>query len=76
MRTHQTAVRDAQMDVVDLEIFENAAYIMAKQYDASLPATPEEWLDDFGTFSVYEVLPVILELWGANQHTTANPKKK
>lgn len=76
VEAYEQAVRDAQMDVVDLEIFENAAYIMAKQYDASLPATPEEWLDDFGTFSVYEVLPVILELWGANQYTTANPKKK
>lgn len=76
IEAYEQAVRDAQMDVVDLEIFENAAYIMAKQYDASLPSTPEEWLDGFGTFSVYEVLPVILELWGANQHTTAKPKKK
>ena len=42
-----------------------------------MPDTPEEWLDGMdGIFSVYEVLPVILELWGYNMQTTATPKKK
>lgn len=66
----------AQLSVFDLEIFENAAYVMARQYDANLPETPEDWLDEFDTFSIYEVLPQILELWHLNQTTTAKSKKK
>ena len=49
---------------------------MAKQYDANLPNSPEEWLDGFETFSIYEILPAILELWQLNSATTAKPKKK
>ena len=68
--------RDAQLSVLDLTIFENAAYIMAKQYDPSIPDSPEEWLDGFEVFSIYEIMPYILELWSMNEKTTAHPKKK
>ena len=68
--------KEAQLSALDLEIFENAAYVMAKQYDANLPNSPEEWLDGFETFSIYEILPAILELWQLNSATTAKPKKK
>lgn len=68
--------QDAQLSILDLEIFENVAHIMARQYDPSIPDTPEEWLEDFKLFSIYEILPQILELWGLNQKTTSNPKKK
>lgn len=68
---------DAQLEVTELTIFENIAYLMAKQANPSLPDSPDEWLDSMdGIFSVYEMLPVILELWGANLSTTAIPKKK
>lgn len=74
---YEAAVREAQMDVMDLEIFENVSYIMAKQYDATLPDTADEWLDSIdGTFSIYEVLPKILELWQLTQQTTSVSKKK
>lgn len=68
--------QDAQLSILDLEIFENVAHIMARQYDPSTPGTPEEWLDDFKFFSIYEILPQILELWDLNQKTTSKPKKK
>lgn len=68
--------QDAELSAVDLELFENVAYIMARQYDETVPATPDEWLDGFATFSIYEILPQILELWGVNQATTAQAKKK
>ena len=68
--------REAQLSAFDLEIFENAAYIMARQYDPSIPDSPDEWLDGFETFSIYEILPHILELWALNEATTAKPKKK
>lgn len=69
--------QDAQLSVLDLTIFENVAYIMAKHADKTVPDTPDEWLDSVpGVFSIYEILPVILELWGMNQQTTSIPKKK
>ncbi len=67
----------AQLSVADLTIFENVAYIMVKHAGEDVPDTPEAWLDSFdGVFSVYEVLPTILDLWGANGQTTSIPKKK
>ena len=38
-------------------MFENIAFIMAKHADASIPDTPEEWLDQFNTLSMYTVRP-------------------
>ena len=64
------------IDIVSLEMFENIAYIMAKHADPQgVPDTPDEWLDQFEMFSIYEVLPEILELWGQNLTTDVNAKK-
>lgn len=59
-----------------LEMFENIAFIMAKHADPSIPDTPEEWLDNFNTFSIYQVLPQLIELWGLNVKTDVEAKKK
>ena len=68
--------QDAQLSALDLTIFENVAYMMAKHADPAVAESPEEWLDGMdGVFSIYEVLPVILELWGATNQTTSIPKK-
>lgn len=64
-----------EFQIEDLEIFENVAYIMAYHADNSIPATIEEWLDQFDMFSIYEVLPQILELWGDNLMTDVAAKK-
>lgn len=69
-------LKEAQLSVMDLEIFENIAFIMARQYDNSIPDSPEEWLEQFDMFSIYEIMPELLELWNLNQKTTAKPKKK
>ena len=66
---------EASMNELDLTIFENVAYIMAKHADASVADSPEEWLDGFNMFSIYEVLPAILELWGMSEATTSTAKK-
>lgn len=66
---------DEMLDTFSLELFENIAYIMAKHADAALPETPEEWLDNFSTFSIYRVLPEIIELWGLNTKTDITSKK-
>lgn len=66
----------AEFQIDDLEIFENVAYIMAYHADNSIPSTIEEWLDQFDMFSIYEVLPQILELWGDNVATDIKAKKR
>jgi hypothetical protein len=65
----------SSFEIEDLEIFENVAYIMAYHADHSIPSTIEEWLDEFEMFSIYEVLPEILELWGMNLQTEIESKK-
>lgn len=67
--------QDAQLSVLDLTIFENVAYIMAKHADKNVADSLESWLDSFEMFSIYEVLPHILELWGMSQITTSVAKK-
>ena len=62
--------------IEDLEIFENVAYIMAYHADPTIPGTIEDWLDQFDMFSIYEVLPQILELWGDNMLTDVTAKKE
>ena len=64
-----------ELQIEDLEIFENVAYIMAFHADPSIPKTIEEWLDQFEMFSIYQVLPQILELWGENLMTDVQAKK-
>ena len=59
----------------DLEIFENVAYIMAYQGDPSIPNNIDDWLDTFDTFSIYEILPEILELWNLENQTIEESKK-
>ena len=66
---------NSNLDMFSLEMFENIAYIMAKHADSSIPDTPEEWLDNFNTFSIYQVLPSIIELWGLNVQTEVESKK-
>lgn len=64
------------LDLVSLEMFENIAYVMAKHADPTIPDTPEEWLDEFNTFSIYQILPQLIDLWGLNVQTDAETKKK
>ena len=66
---------DSNLDLFSLEMFENISYIMAKHADPEVPDTPEEWLDNFNTFSIYQVLPKLIELWGLNVQTTVQSKK-
>lgn len=67
----------SEIELDNLEMFENIAYLMAKHADPdSVPNTPEEWLEQFNTFSIYTVLPKIIELWGMNTEQQAESKKK
>lgn len=66
---------NSNLDMFSLEMFENIAYIMAKHADSSISDTPEEWLDNFNTFSIYQVLPQLIKLWGLNVKSDVEAKK-
>ena len=66
---------ESNLDLFSLEMFENIAFIMAKHADPSIPDEVEDWLDEFNTFSIYQVLPQLIELWGMNIKTDAEAKK-
>jgi hypothetical protein len=63
------------LQIEDLEIFENVAYVMAYHADSTIPKSIDEWLDQFEMFSIYQVLPEILELWGENMMAQVEAKK-
>ena len=70
-------IQDAELSVLDLTIFENVAWLMIRHAGEDVPDDPDEWLDTIdGVFSIYEVLPQILEMWEANLETTSVPRKK
>ncbi|MDO5390266.1 hypothetical protein ACTQWG_09045 [Blautia sp. HCP3S3_H10_1] len=71
-----SSAEESNLDLFSLEMFENIAYIMAKHADpTAVPDSPEEWLDEFSTFSIYQVLPEIIELWGLNIQSEVESKK-
>lgn len=67
--------KESNLDLFSLEMFENIAYVMAKHADPGIPDRPEEWLDEFNTFSIYQILPQLIELWGLNVKTDVEAKK-
>ncbi len=67
---------DASMlDVETLQVFLNIAYVMARQADKAIPSDMDEWLDQFSMFSIYRILPELLELWNMNMTQISEAKK-
>jgi hypothetical protein len=64
------------LDIKSLEVFENIAFVMAKHADPdNVPDSPDDFLEQFNTFSIYEILPQLIELWGLNTATQIESKK-
>lgn len=64
------------LDMFSLEMFENIAFIMAKHASPDkVPSEPDEWLEQFNTFSIYQILPQLIELWGLNVQTQVDARK-
>lgn len=64
-----------QFNVMDLEMFERIAWVMAKTADNSIPSI-EFWLDDFEMFTITQILPEILGLVNDNMLQQTESKKK
>ena len=77
--TVETSVED--INIKTLMLFEDISYIMAfhacsEEEKKSFPKTADDWLEQFSTFSIYEILPEIMELWAMNNATSSVSKKK
>ena len=72
-------VSESDIPIEDLEMFENVAFVMAKhaaqKKGQDFPEDVYGWLDQFNTFSIYEILPEIVKLWNLNTQTQAEAKK-
>ena len=64
------------LPVESLEMFENIAYLMHKLGDPTQPDDIDDWLDQFETFDIYEILPDILNMWGMENQQLSKAKKK
>lgn len=68
------------LSVESLETFENISFTMAMQAEGkaiereTVNNDMSEWLDQFETFSIYKVVPQIMELWRLNTEQTSEPK--
>lgn len=78
---------EISFDMDDYMLFARISYLLAYQGLAPSPReTPEqreftqkypdamEWIDTFNTFSIYEILPEIMELWYKNDKTVSESK--
>lgn len=78
---------EKSFEMSDYEHFARIAYLFAYQGLAPSPrTTPEQkeflekypsawdWIDSFNTFSIYEILPEIMELWYQNEEKVSNGK--
>lgn len=74
--TKRESPEQSGLDMVTLGTFEDVAYTMAQYADPTVPDTPEAWLDTFNMFSIYLILPQIIELWKLNTQTSVESKKK
>lgn len=60
---------DLELTPRELEMFENIAWTLAKTADDTIPGI-DTWLDNFESFSIYEILPELLQLLASNMETT------
>ncbi len=67
---------NSSLDIESLEVFEQLSWVMAKHADPeNVPDNPDEWLEQFNVFSIYQILPELIELWGLNTTTQIQSKK-
>lgn len=79
--------KDDTFTMEDYELFVRVAYTFAYQGLAPTPRQTREqeeflekypdawiWIDSFETFSIYEILPDIIELWYGNEKSNSKSK--
>lgn len=73
---------DEDMSADSLFAFENMAFCMNSQAEGrelkreTVEKDMEEWLDQFSTFSIYRIIPQLMDLWRLNTEQTVKPKNQ
>ena len=67
--------RIKNIDTLDLEVFYNLIWTLAKTADPSIPP-PLEWLDEFSEFPLMDIIPEIVDMIFSCLTSTVESKKK
>jgi len=67
--------RIKNIDTLDLEVFYNLVWTLAKTADPSIPP-PLEWLDEFSEFPLIDIIPEIVDMIFSCLTSTVESKKK
>lgn len=65
----------ADIDALDLEVFYNLGWTLAKTADPSIPP-PVEWLDSFSEFPLLDIIPELTDMIFSCLSSTVKSKKK
>lgn len=58
------------LGIESLEVFESLSWAKAKHADPeNVPGNPDEWLEQFNVFSIYQILPELTKLCGMKCHS-------
>ena len=67
-------VETKTLNAESAEIAENVIYLMAKEYDDTIPAM-NEWLSSFSPYFVFNVVAQVIYMWRENLQTINSSKK-
>lgn len=59
-----------------LDVFTDIAYVMARHADPKVPKDPIDWLTQFETFDVLNIVPELMDLWTQETQEMSKPKKE
>ncbi len=62
-------------EALDLEVFYNLVWTLAKTADPSIPP-PMEWLDSFSEFPLIDIIPEVVDMIFSCLKSTVQSKKK
>lgn len=59
-----------------IEVLEDVAFAMAKFANPKDKITIEDWLAQFETFDLFEIMPELIAMWTDETETSSEAKKK
>lgn len=73
INTDTNEIKD--LSALDLEVFYNLIWTLAKTADPSIPP-PMEWLDSFSEFPLIDIIPEVVDMIFSCLKSTTTSKKK
>ena len=79
---YEAMSKGEELSVSNLEAFENMAFCMYAQAEGIelkreiIEKEMTDWLDRFSTFSIYKIVPELMDLWRLNTEQTVKPKNQ